>query len=342
VVKILSKLFPGGGYMCLHPYYGQDPIQSILGISAREINLEEVDLEFIFTAVFTIVDDLYSQVVPLSVQNRSGPLPQLSDSEVISISLVGEMLMYSETAWVRFVHKNYRYLFPKLNERSRYYRRSKDLWMIKTLLRNQVVNQLNGFSEPLTLIESVPVPICHYVRAKRCKLFAGQAAIMKDDLFGVCESKEEKIFGFKLHLLVTIDGIPVTFVLAPASPHDVTLVKDVLDGFYYLIVGGDKGYVGQVLADELLEKQGIKLISKKRANQKVKNTPEEKYFLGKCRKMIETVNSILTEQFHLTKHRTRTLWGLMSKIISKLTSLTLAIFLNRLFGRPLLQVKSIV
>ena len=116
----------------------------------------------------------------------------------------------------------------------------------------------------------------------------------------------------------------------------------VLDGFYYLIVGNDKGYIGQELAEELLEKQGIRLISRKRANQKLKNTYEEKYFLGKCRKLVETVNSILTEQFHLTKHRTRTLWGLMSKIISKLTSLTFAIFINRLCGRPLLQVKSIV
>jgi len=148
--------------------------------------------------------------------------------------------------------------------------------------------------------------------------------------------------GFKLHLLVTLEGIPVTFVLAPARPHDVTLVKDVLDGFYYLIVGGDKGYVGQELADELLEKQGIKLVSKRRKNQKIQNSPEEKYFLGKCRKMIETVNSILTEQFHLAKHRTRTLWGLISRIISKMTSLTFAIFLNRLFGEPLLQVKHIV
>ena len=89
---------------------------------------------------------------------------------------------------------------------------------------------------------------------------------MKDDLFGVCESKKEKIFGFKLHLLVTADGIPVVFVLAPACHHDVTLIKDVLFGFYYLIVGGDRGYVGQELADVLLEKQGIKLISKKRSN----------------------------------------------------------------------------
>lgn len=325
--------------MCLHPF---DSMEGISKISFMEVNLEEVDLEFIFTAAFTIVDDLYPQIVPLSIKNRPGPLPQLSDSEVISICLVGEMLMFSETAWVRYVHKNYRYLFPHLNERSRFHRRSKDLWILKSLFRQRLVAQLNGFNEPLVLIDSVPVPICHYVRAQRCKLFAGSADIMKNDLFGVCESKEEKVFGFKLHLLITVDGIPVTFVLAPACHHDVTLVKDVLDGFYYLIVGGDKGYIGQELADELLEKQGIRLISKKRSNQKLKNTPEEKYFLGKCRKLIETVNSILTEQFHLTKHRTRTLWGLMSKIISKLTSLTFAIFINRLCGRHLLQVKSIV
>jgi IS5 family transposase len=340
--------------MCLHPLYtDKDQIQKAVESCSFHtldkkiedlalLDLEGVDLEFVFTAIFTVVDDMYPDVVPSVVINRPGPQPHLSDSEVISISLVGEMLMCSETSWVRFVSKNYRYLFPQLNERSRFHRRSKDLWIIKSLLRQRIVTQLGGFHEPLVLIDSVPVPICHYIRSARCKLFAGQADIMKDDLFGVCESKEEKIFGFKLHLLVTLEGIPITFVLAPARPHDVTLVKDVLDGFYYLIVGGDKGYVGQELADELLEKQGIRLVSKRRKNQKVQNSPEEKYFLGKCRKMIETVNSILTEQFHLAKHRTRTLWGLISRIISKMTSLTLAIFLNRLFGEPLLQVKHIV
>lgn len=340
--------------MCLHPLYtGNNQIQRVVENFSfhtldeeiedlASLNLEEVDLEFVFVAAFTIVDDLYPKIVPSQVCNRPGPEPHLSDSEVISISLVGEMLADSETAWVRFIFKNYRYLFPDLNERSRFHRRSKDLWIIKSLLRQQVVDQLNGFNEPLVLIDSIPVPICHYVRAGRCKLFAGEAGIMKDDLFGVCESKDEKIFGFKLHLLVTIDGIPISFVLAPAGPHDVTLVKDVLDGFYNLFVGGDKGYVSKELADELLEKQGIRLISKKRKNQKIKNTSEEKYFLGKCRKIIETVGSILTQQFHLTKHRTRTLWGLMSRIISKITSLTLAIFINRLYGEPLLQVKHIV
>ncbi len=325
--------------MCLHPL---DSIEGFFNISPMKVNLEEADLEFIFTAIFTIADDLYPHIVPQSIKDRPGPLPNLSDSEVLSICLVGEMLMYSETAWVRYVQKNYRYLFPHLNERSRFHRRSKDLWLLKSLFRQQIVTQLNGFNDPLLLIDSVPVPICHYVRSARCKLFAGSGNIVKEDLFGVCESKDEKVFGFKLHLLVTIDGIPVSFVLAPACHHDVTLVKDVLDGFYYFIVGGDKGYIGQELAEELLEKQGIRLISRKRVNQKLKNTPEEKYFLGKCRKLIETVNSILTEQFHLTKHRTRTLWGLMSKIISKLTSLTIAIYINSICGRPLLQVKSIV
>lgn len=329
--------------MCLHPlYHENEQIKRSIQKGCVEIAFKKIDLEFIFTAVYTIVDDLYKEFCPVEVQKRNGPSPMLSDSEIIAISIVGEMLMYSETAWIRFVSKNWLFLFPLLNERSRFHRRSKDLWCIKSLLREKLLHYLSEASDPLNFIDSMPIPICHYVRAKRCTLFAGEQGIMKSDLFGVCESKKEKVFGFKLHLLVTSGGIPLSFVIAPARYHDISLVREVLDYHYNRIVGGDKGYISQTLKIDLFEQQGILLVTGKRHNQKQQNTQGEKYLLRKGRKIVETVNSILTEQFHITKHRTRTLWGLMSKIISKLMSLTFAMYINFLLGQPLLQVKGLV
>jgi IS5 family transposase len=308
-----------------------------------KIDISKVDLEMLFTVVLDITDDLYRQAVPQTVQKRRGVKPQLSDSEVITISLVGEMLTDSETAWVNFVAKNYLCLFPKLNERSRFHRRNKDLWLVKNLIRQQMLEKLNTAFERYHIIDSLPVPICKYVRSIRCRLFLGEgeAAIEKDSLFGVAESKKEKIYGFKLHLLVTIDGIVVNFVLAPARHHDVNLATEVMENYQNLTVGGDKGYVSQALQEDMRLNQQIQLITRKRQNQKEQNTTSEKWFLAKFRKIIETVNSSLTEQFHIAKIRARTLWGLFSKIISKITSFTLGIYFNKLSGRSLLEIKAI-
>ena len=75
--------------MCIHQLYNKpDGNKNILGIDPNNINLEEVDLEFIVTAVYSLVDDLYQSVVPWQIQRRRGPSPALSDSEIITISLV--------------------------------------------------------------------------------------------------------------------------------------------------------------------------------------------------------------------------------------------------------------
>ena len=58
---------------------------------------------------------------------RNGCPPTLSDSEVITIALLGELLgMDSEKAWYGFVRKNCRALFPQFLERSRFNRRRRE------------------------------------------------------------------------------------------------------------------------------------------------------------------------------------------------------------------------
>ncbi len=101
----------------------------------------------------------------------------------------------------------------------------------------------------------------------------------------------------------------------------------------------DKGYVG--LQKRLINPQEYQLIIQKRENQEP-NTPTEKSFLGVFRKTIETTNSLLAGQFNLQFTRAKSGWGLKNRIIAKITSLTLAIYLNYLSDEPLLQVKGFI
>lgn len=77
--------------------------------------------DFIFT-VYVIIDDLYHQFAPDEVIHRRRVLDaKLSDPEIITISLCGELAgIDSENAWFHFVKRNYRHLFPNLCSRSRF------------------------------------------------------------------------------------------------------------------------------------------------------------------------------------------------------------------------------
>ncbi|SFF28504.1 hypothetical protein, partial [Thermoflexibacter ruber] len=78
-------------------------------------NIKELNLSDFLTLTFFIIDEIYKEVGQLV--ERSGPKPTFSDSEVICLNLVGQMVCDSEKAWYKIVKKNYLALFPKLLER---------------------------------------------------------------------------------------------------------------------------------------------------------------------------------------------------------------------------------
>ena len=51
------------------------------------------NLTDLFTIIFTIVDDIYNDIIPISIRNRRNIKDsKLCDSEIITISIVGELL----------------------------------------------------------------------------------------------------------------------------------------------------------------------------------------------------------------------------------------------------------
>ena len=73
-------------------------------------------------------------------------------------------------------------------------------------------------------------------------------------------------------------GLPVAAIVGSASPHEITLVEDTLEGTFlkekpkYLI--GDKAYDSDKLDLELKKKYGIELISPHKENRKKKKTQD--------------------------------------------------------------------
>ena len=68
-------------------------------------NTEKIDdLKDFFTVSFVLIDDVYNEIIPSSIKNRRNiSKSKFSDSEIITISIVGEALtINSEKAWFYF------------------------------------------------------------------------------------------------------------------------------------------------------------------------------------------------------------------------------------------------
>lgn len=137
------------------------------------------------------------------------------------------------------------------------------------------------------IIDSLPVPVCKRVRARRCRKVRGR------DFCGYCAAKDEKFFGWRLHLVCTTEGIPVSFELLPAAYHDLTPVHELT---VFLPPGatvfGDKGYISDLDATSIFAATDVRLVSARRKNMSP-NTWADDYDLAHYRKRIETMNSQL-------------------------------------------------
>ena len=96
--------------------------------------------EDFITTVFVMIDDLYRRYAPPEVAKRRHALDaKLSDSEIITVSLCGELAgIDSENAWYSFVKRNYQHLFPNLCSGSRFNRTRRALLQTTELLRQKL------------------------------------------------------------------------------------------------------------------------------------------------------------------------------------------------------------
>lgn len=174
------------------------------------------DLKDFFTVSFVIIDDIYQSITPEKIRNRRN-IDQaiLSDSEIITIAILGELFTIdSENAWYKFVKKNFRSLFPKLCDRSRFNRTRRNLHSVIEEMRKQLVCFFKSNQPDYRIIDSLPIPVCKFGRAHFHKTFKPLAS------YGYCASKKETYYGFKLHALTTFEGFITDILLTKASVDD--------------------------------------------------------------------------------------------------------------------------
>lgn len=177
----------------------------------------------------------------------------------------------------------------------------------------QVVTEIFTTGE-VFIIDSMPLPVCKRVRASRCRKVRGKP------FCGYCAAKKEKFFGWRLHLVCTPAGIPVTFEVLPAAEQDLTAIHELLVPLPAgASVFGDKGFISEADARSLLEATGVRLVAIRRKNMQPNSWADE-FDLRRYRKRIETVYSQL-ESMGLQRLRARTNRGFYLKTYASLLAL---------------------
>ena len=167
------------------------------------------------------------------------------------------------------------------------------------------------------VIDSLPVPVCRRVRARRWGKVRGRAYC------GYGAAKKEKFFGGRLHLVCTTTGVPVACVLLPASYHDLTPIHELLYGLPPgAYVYADKAYNSADDEASILAQTGVHLVPIRKDNM-TPHTWAEGLGLRAFRKASETVNSQF-EAMGLQRLRARTNAGFDLKVQASVLALACA------------------
>jgi len=137
-------------------------------------------------------------------------------------------------------------------------------------------------------VDSFPVEICKIEREKRSRLWRDLS------LKGYNASKKKFFYGFKVHMIITINQEPISFYISEGSMHDVTASYKILPNLpSTALVIGDKGYISGKL-ESFLAQFGIELSAIGRKNMKMDPNHKVK---RKIRKGVETAFSVITAKF---------------------------------------------
>ncbi|KAA6344892.1 hypothetical protein EZS27_007488 [termite gut metagenome] len=211
------------------------------------------------------------------------------------------------------------YLDAKI-ERSVYNKRRRKLFDYTEKIRQRLSEKFAHLSN-LFIIDSTPVEICKMSRAKRSSICSTEK--IKPE-FGYCAATKTRYFGFKLHAVCDENAVMHSFDLTPANVHDVNYLKDVKYALSSCELISDKGYISADCQADLFNQNQIKLSVPTRKNQLIPVELSKR----KCRKRIETLFPQFKGQFSMNINFAKTFAGLATRILSKITALTMIQYLN--------------
>ncbi len=275
-------------------------------------------------------------ITPLSPLRRGGFAPALSDAEVLTLDLGGDSFtLPAAKDLVAYCRTHSAHCFPPLRDRTLVVRHAANLWQGHAAIHPRLTQVSGQSADPVPMIDTLPPPVCGYTRSGRDRCFPTVADS------GHCAAKPLDSYGFKLGVRIARCGRITAFPLLPARPHDLRLLDDLVEGFAGL-VPADKGCIDASRHTLLAERHGVVVVTPPRKGMTTPHPPPLLRLCARLRKGVEPGGAHLTERFAVARIRVHDLWHFQPRLIRKVLTPTVGIFLNLDLGRPPLDLDGLV
>jgi len=270
----------------------------------------------------------------LDSKSSVGRKSKMSDLEVIALSLTAEfMSIDSENSLFKQLTSNQ---IPHLIERSQFNKRRRKLFLFSEKVRTKLASQFLEF-EDYFIVDSMPLEICKLSRHKRIKICKEEFETAPAK--GFCASQQMYFYGYKLHGVCSLSGVFQSLDITKANVHDIQFLKNNKQLMTDCVILGDRGYLSATVQLDLFQSANITLETPMRTNQI--GFKKQPYIFRKSRKRIETLFSQLCDQFMIRRNYAKTFEGFKTRILAKITALTLVQFINKfIFDRPINNIKT--
>jgi hypothetical protein len=294
------------------------------------------NLDTLATALYVKTDDLLKDSPHLApYRPEVGIGPKLSDAELVTVAVMQALLGFtSEARWLRYARAHLRHLFPYLPQQPGYNKRLRAAaQMIRHCIR-ALATGTTVWADDVWVVDSTPVE-CGRSRqtAKRSDL-AGWAE------YGYCASHSRYFWGLRLHLVCTLQGLPVAFALTGAKADEREVLTAMFTAEPELVTTrpgqtliGEKNYFGTVF-ETTMAGAGVTLLRPARKGE----PPRAGAHLFKpLRQIIESVNDTFKGQLDLERHGGHTPGGVIVRVLQRILALTAAIWHNDRTGQPVMR-----
>jgi hypothetical protein len=294
------------------------------------------DLDTLATALYVKTDDLLKGSPELApYRPEVGIDPKLSDAELVTLAVMQALLGYtSEARWLRYARGQLRHLFPYLPQQPGY---NKRLRAAASMIRHCIRVLAAGttvWTDDAWVVDSTPVECGRSRETARRSDLAGWAE------YGYCASHSRFFWGLRLHLVCTLQGLPVAFALAGAKADERDVLAGMLTAGPDLVATrpgqtliGDKNYYGAAF-EAAIAGAGIRLL---RPARKGEAPRAGAHLLKPLRQIIESVNDTFKGQLDLEQHGGHTPGGVIVRVLQRILALTAAIWHNDTTGQPTLR-----
>lgn len=292
------------------------------------------DLDTLATALYVTIDDYLKARPELTPwRPRVGLAPRITDAELITLAVMQALLgHHNERRWIRHARTRLQHLFPRIPQQPGYNKRLRKLTGTMPAVLAHLAADTGLWADDVWVADSTPIECGRSRETVKRSDLAGFAE------YGYCASHTRYFWGLRLHLLATLDGLPVGFAVTGAKADERDTLHGILDATPVQIPAGqtimaDKGYYGRAFEHDLAQ-SGVTLVRPARKGEPVR---DDARFLKPLRQRIESVFDTLKGQLGLDQHGGRTPAGVIVRVLQRLLALTAVIWHNHATGQSVLR-----